>query len=131
LGQDCSDPEGFDSRLSALAQAFNSFDPPTDGERGKTNRGATLERLRQYLLRRLPEESHAVIDTAVATLKSAMRIRAGGQHSAVMPEAAKKFAEFDIRYPPADWGAAWNTVRTRITRALDSIREELQAQRSA
>ena len=121
LALDCDELDGFDSRLSALAEVFNSFRVE------RTPNAGTIETIRLRLREALPDERYDRVENAAATLKSAIRIRAGAQHSGVAAEAAKRLADFGIAYPITDVGAAWDVVRIRVAAALDAIREEIQA----
>ncbi len=55
-----------------------------------------------------------------------MRIRVGSQHTGAAVDAAKKFKEFGLGYPPDDWPRAWEVVRARVTGAVDAIRQAVE-----
>jgi hypothetical protein len=92
LGQDCAGADEFDSRMSALAEVLVSLVvAPVDGLAPGQQQPGPLERLRLQLTAELPTSSHARIEGAVRTLRAAVRVRVGGQHSGAAKDAARRF----------------------------------------
>ncbi len=44
-----------------------------------------------------------------------------------MPEIISRFEHLGVKYPPPDWGVAWELVRARCTAAVNIIREDWQS----
>jgi len=51
----------------------------------------------------------------------------GAQHSGIGGEIADAFRELELPYPPANPADAWVSIRAVTLRAVDVLREEIQA----
>lgn len=127
LSMDVASAEEFDARLSDLAQVLKSFD--LEGIAGHKNRQHPVQRLVDHLQDDLhiEEGASARIAGAGAVLEAAIDIRNGGVHHNAATKAVSGLKTLRIGYPITDWHTAWRTIRSAVTRAVASLREELQA----
>lgn len=129
LALSCTSPDEFDARLSSLADVVGHLSvdlPPEEEQLAKDADERSLARLRRRLVPLVEPGSLARIDRALGTLRTAIRIRAAAQHSGAGGVAIASFQALGLAYPPDDWGAAWERIRSRCAVAVDAIREELQ-----
>lgn len=121
LGQPCSSREGFEARMSDLADVLDGFEvadelvPADHGGRGP------LSAMKAVLGDRLEEEDAAGALGAVGTLQTVRRVRVALQHSDASDELLPALATLGAPAPPA-WGEAWDRIRTVTAEALDTIR---------
>jgi hypothetical protein len=121
LTHTCSDEEGFNSLMSALADVLAQVVQPG---KAKPPERAALEDLRSYLRDKLDDDPAERVEEAINTLIRLRKIRVGGQHSDARPKAVKAFAEIGLPFPPVRWEQAWIHVAWLAKNALDAIREE-------
>lgn len=134
LAASCSSPDEFDARLSALADILAGVrvELAVDAEKAASAAGEkSLARLRRRLEAELERDAFARASETVSDLQRAVRVRAAGQHSGAMSEMAGTFERFGVKYPPMDWGMAWEQVRARCAAAVNAIREELEVRDQA
>ena len=112
----------FLERVGALGDVLKWLRVPAGGAQ---QGGHPLERLRAYLLWRLPTESHERIRGAIDQLGDVVAIRNGGLHAEAEPAALRAYQALGIAYPVTDGGAAWNALRAAAVEAVDAIREEV------
>ena len=86
-----------------------------------------MSRLRRRLKLDLDDQGFERAAAAVLDLQRVMRIRAGTQHSGIGSEMAEAFRELGLPYPPANPAEAWTSIRAVTLRAVDAVREEIQA----
>jgi hypothetical protein len=115
--------EEADSRLSALAELLKNLAVP--GTPGVD--GHPLERMKAFLLGRLPSEASERVTNAIDVLDAARRMRVGGQHHGASPVTIAACARLNIAYPVSDWSEAWSRIQAKATAAVDAIRDEIQA----
>jgi hypothetical protein len=130
LAYECFSIEEFESRLSALADVLGQFTVALydeDEQIANKLKERSLGRLKRRLHRELPADVHDRVDREIKVLQTAIRIRVGSQHTGAQGELAKSFGVLGIRYPPIDPATAWQMVRSRVTAAVDSLRQELEA----
>ena len=125
LAFECSTPEEFDSRLSALADVLKELRvdmvPPKDVS-GPLALVLEFLKAKEYS----GEAPGRVVD-AVATLRAVVAVRSASQHlgaSGRLPGAA---AQLGLQLPLTNWAAAWAHIKGRCVDALNAVREELQA----
>ncbi len=126
----CASADEFDARLSAVADILGSLTVQLSAvqqQEADEAKEGSLVRLRRSLKAKLGPEAFERASAAVGDLQDAVRIRAGGQHSDATSEIPARFARLGVKYPPPDWGGAWEQVRVRCTTAVNAIREELEA----
>lgn len=109
-------------RIGALGDVLKWLRIPAGGNQ---KGGHPLERLRAYLLWKLPAESHERINAALDQLVAVTDIRNGGLHADAEPAALRAYQALGIAFPITDPGSAWDAVRNATIRALDAIREEV------
>ncbi|MBA3877398.1 MAG: hypothetical protein C0498_10740 [Anaerolinea sp.] len=126
----CGNADEFDARLSAIADllgqmevALNEHDEAAAVKAGERS----LARLRRRLRRELASGPFSRVSTAVGDLQAIVRIRVSGQHSDTGGQVIDAFQDLGLRYPPPDWGAAWDAIRGRCVDDINAIREELEA----
>lgn len=133
LAAPCASSDEFDARMSALADVVAQFqvDLPPDEQRAADEANEkSLGRLRRRLQADLEAAAASRTSEAIFDLRTAVRIRVGGQHSGAASELRDAFARFGLAYPPQTpqpWGGAWEQIRARCTAAINAIREELEA----
>jgi hypothetical protein len=115
--------EEADSRLSALAELLKNLAvPSTPGVDGHP-----LERMKAFLLGRLPSEANERVTNAIDILDAARKMRVGGQHHGASPVTIAACARLNIAYPVSDWSEAWSRIQAKAAAAVDAIRDEIQA----
>ena len=124
LAFDATTPEEADSRLSALAELLKGLRVP--GVPGVSG-GHPLGRLDLFLTSQLSPEVHERISQAVDTLRAARSMRAGAQHSGARAEVVEAHRQLGLPFPVANWPTAWAQIQREVTKALDAIRDEIQA----
>ncbi|HVX20442.1 MAG TPA: hypothetical protein VHB02_03770 [Acidimicrobiales bacterium] len=126
----CASSDEFDSRMSAMADVLNQLTislPPAEEAASKAANEKSLGRLRRRLHLELPTSVHGRINQQVKVLRTAVRIRVGGQHTGAERELSASFAFLGIPYPLIDLTSGWQLLRSRAANALDVIRQELEA----
>jgi hypothetical protein len=130
LALDCRSSDELEARLSAVADVLGHFDvdlpAPVDAE-AKAGNERSLSRLRRRLKMELDERGYERAASALVDLQRVVRIRAGAQHSGIGGEIADAFRELELPYPPANPADAWVSIRAVTLRAVDVLREEIQA----
>jgi hypothetical protein len=127
LAASSNSEEEFDGRMSALADILNQLTVKLSPQQEeKAGDEKSLLRLHRYLEEALEPEAFARAAEAVADLRAAVRVRATGQHADAVTEVISRFERLGVKYPPPDWGAAWELIRARCTAAVNTIREELE-----
>jgi hypothetical protein len=122
LAFDAATREEFLERISSLADVLKCLSVPAGGD---PKGGHALERLRAYLVWRLPPESHDQLSRAIDQLAFINDIRNAGGHAAAEAKGARAYRALGIPLPTTEWPAAWQTVRTATIEALDIIRDEV------
>jgi hypothetical protein len=64
---------------------------------------------------------------AIDILDAARKMRTGGQHYGVSQATIDACAQLNIPYPVSDWSEAWSRIQSKVTGAIDAIRDEIQA----
>lgn len=112
----------FLERIGALGDVLKCLNVPAGGDQ---KGGHPLERLRAFLLGRLPSESHELITRALDQLVAVKDIRNGGLHAEAEPAALRAYQALGVAFPITNPAAAWDAVRIATVGALDAIREEV------
>jgi hypothetical protein len=112
----------FWSRLSGLGEVLKALNVPKGGAQ---HGGHPVERLRQYLLWRLDENSHARIVEAIDTLSAVIDVRNAGQHPEADARSVQALKRLGLNFPILEWGSAWMAIQAETIGALEAIREEL------
>jgi hypothetical protein len=125
ITEPCSNREEFQSRLSAVGELLKAIDVSDDLlKSGDTiPKDLSLARLRSCLSSRLEEEELERAEGAADVLFASTRVRAGLQHEDAAAELPSRLAQLGVAFPPADWGDAWEEVRSRLTAAVGDIAE--------
>jgi hypothetical protein len=125
----CSSREEFQSRLSALTDLIKGFEIGDDllAPDDTVQADHTVARLRSCLRERFGEDAMAQADSALSVLTTATRVRVALQHEGASGELPKHMAALGVRYPPNDWGDAWDAVRSQVTAALRILADAVRA----
>lgn len=121
----------LDGQLSALGEVLTSLDVPTLTPKPRAPRrsGAdpTLQRLRAYLLKKVPASGHVRVNDAMDTLQDVIDLRHGSHqgHSKTRSKAAAAYGRLGIRYPPSSPAQAWEIIQAETVAALEQVREEI------
>lgn len=111
----CGSREEFESRLSDLADLLKRLDVAEDllsEEARGIAKEHTLERLKAALLQRTEGPEKDEVESMVALLQAANRIRVGQQHPDAIRRTQESFEVLGVRHPVDDWDAAWSKVRS-------------------
>jgi len=130
LAQSAASTDEFDARLSALTDVLVHLDvrlPAAEESDALAAKEGSLLRLRRRLRLELDALPSSRVDEAIETLRSIVRIRAGGQHSGLGSETASAFRALRLPYPPLDYAVAWEQIRSRAIDGVNAIRQEIQA----
>jgi hypothetical protein len=130
LALPCGSTDELEARLSALANVIGHFEvdlPPSADAEAKKGNEKSLARMRRLLEEDLDKGGFERANAAILVLQRVVRIRAGTQHSGTGSEIAEAFRELGLPYPPSNPADAWGSIRGVTLRAVDAIREELQA----
>jgi len=126
LAMSCAAPEDFASRMNALYDVLGRLHGPiSEDDQEMKGLGGSLQRFRLQLLRDLPEEDAAHIETSIDLLRAAVSIRAA-LHTGRQRDLPRAYAALGLAFPPADYGLAWDHVRGRCSWAIRSIRQALE-----
>lgn len=88
----------------------------------------SLDKLHLSLQHKLPARYHAIIDTAIWTLRRVRQARNIVQHGiAADGGLTAKLRQIGIHDAPPNWEGAWNAVRAQTADALSVIRNELRS----
>lgn len=129
LAEPCTNLDEFKARMSAVAEVLRAIAIPDErlAEGDSIPPDHTLARLRSCLRRHLEAEEYERAEEAAAVLTAATRVRTGLQHEAVATELPGALERLGVTYPPADWGDAWDEVRSRLAVAVRNLAEVVRA----
>lgn len=128
LALGCSSREELTARLSDLADVLNGLHVPREllGSDGAGARGSLTRVERALEATGLDQDGKDRVATAMASLRSVVRIRVGLQHADAAHELHEHFNKLKIAYPSTDWGRTWHQVRARTIDALVLVRDEVR-----
>jgi hypothetical protein len=119
LAFECNGPDEFDSRLTALYGILCATRVP--GMAGNRKPGD----LKAYLTERLPSGGLPRAHAAIADLQDFLSGRAWRHHSDA-DRGIAAMQRLGVRLPTDDYGLAWRTLQTRMVKALNDLREEVE-----
>lgn len=119
LGLDVGTAEEFYAAMSAVEDLIKTA--TLSGVRGSH----PCDQLRNKLIEDLPVEVHDEINAAIDLLWSGCQVRHTIQHSGADNQRLKAWSTFGLSYPPPEWSAAWDTIRARLTAAVDTLRSDI------
>lgn len=128
LALGCSSRDELTARLSDLADVLNGLRVPNEllGSGGAGVRGSLTRIERALEATRLDQDGKDRVATAMASLRSVVRIRVGLQHADATHELHEHFDKLKIAYPSTDWRRTWHQVRARTIDALVLVRNEVR-----
>lgn len=113
----------FKSRLSALDDLLKGFRIP-DAQLppgGSIPSDQTFKRMEAVLSSKLPPSDLAAIASSFDHLKAINRSRVALQHTDRASELPQALGVLGLAWPIIDYGAAWDTVRSRAVAALKRL----------
>lgn len=126
LTEPVAEQEDFKSRCSALADVLRTLQPRPIA---RNTRGDSLARIARCI-QELPGEHHAALE-ATTVLEKARDVRDRLQHSSARAKYEPSWVALGLDGFGDDWPGRWEHLRRVVVRALDSIADELLAQREA
>ncbi len=118
-----SSRDDFKARMSDLCGIIEGFEiddallPPADrAVTGSLNR----------LQRALRNVSSDAADDTIDQLRVVVKVRTALQHPGRARELHQHFEKLGIRYPPSDWGRAWEAIKSRVIPCLTQLRDEVR-----
>lgn len=135
LALPCTSRSEFTQRLSELAAVLGSLRVDDDDLRRGLEAGTkpppkeqSLNRLRACLTAKVSDpDSLERVTHALGRLGRLQRIRSTLQHPDSHDDLVRAAATLGLAWPPTDWAAAWEQVRTEAVDALGTLRDELRA----
>lgn len=127
IGQACSSPEEFLSRMNAIKELIDAVKIDAQLTPGVKASDGTLTRLELALSANLPQLEFDRAKRGIGVLRDAVNLRNGLIHSASGQKAPAGARGFNIDWPPANWGDAWERVRDQLARAVRDIRQAIEA----
>jgi hypothetical protein len=130
LALSCSTSQEFDVRMNALYDVINRLAVPLseaeNRELSERSRRGSLQRLQLFLSSRLPEEQLPRVDESIRTLQTVLRIRAAVHTGSSQRDLPRLYDSIGVRYPPPDYGSAWDSIRVRVAWAVRSLRQTME-----
>jgi hypothetical protein len=129
LSLPCTTRADFTHRLSDLATALGSIrvedaDLPVDVAPPPPDQ--SLNRLEPCLKGRCAPDGVERVEDAIQRLRRLQRVRSALQHAGRHDDLVRDLAVLGIAWPPADWAAAWERIRSEAVDALGVLRDEVR-----
>lgn len=127
--------ETFESRMNGVWNVINRLNVPRIPEsivnekfHGKEPLGS-ITKLEHWLNTELSEEVRQRVDGALNQIKAVRKIRVADSHGSPSTRKEARHAHLQLDLPEfiTNWEEAWNTVKDRLARAFDIIRQEVQS----